>query len=154
MNFKPKSKEELETMNLLKPGIYHFRVANAKDKTSKNGNEMIEITLEVYDNEGHSRTMFDYLLEAMPQKLFAFCTTTGMEHFYHQGGLTANDCIDKSAYVEISVQKGKPNPQGGDYPDKNEVKRYMTKPATNSTPSVSAKKEVVDGPEFDDGIPF
>lgn len=153
MNFKPRTQEEIESMNLLIPGIYHFRVANAKDRTSKKGNEMIELNLEVFDNEGNSRMMFDYLLEAIPQKLYAFCHSTGMENFYHNGGLTAKDCIDKSAYVELSIEKGADNPQGGQYPDKNVVKKYMTKPVSGSAPTDYAAK--ADGAvPFDDDIPF
>ena len=151
MNFKPKSKEELETMNLLKPGIYQFTVANAKDRTSKNGNDMIELNLEVYDKEGNTRTMFDYLLEAMPQKLYAFCVSTGMENRYHEGSLTSSDCIGKMAYIEVSIQKGKENPQGGSYPDKNDVKKYMTKPVNGSAPIVA---ELYSKEEFDTEVPF
>lgn len=151
MNFKPKSKDELETMGLLKAGIYPFSVINAKDKTSKSGNEMIELTIEAYDNEGKSVHMFDYLLEAMPQKLFAFCSATGMEQRYHQGSLTSQDCIGRSAYVDIEIQKGKENPQGGTYPDKNSVKKYITKPVNNSVPEIYQKDAT---PAFDDEIPF
>lgn len=151
MKFAPKTKEELETLNLLKPGVYHFSVANAEDKVSKSGNEMIALTLEVYDNSSN-RNVFDYLLEAMPQKLHSFCEATNMLHQYQHGTLKAHECIGKSAYVELAIQKGKENPQGGNYPDKNEVKRYITK----SEKEAGEEKKAEDAkPVFvDDDIPF
>jgi hypothetical protein len=152
VNFQPKTKDELDSMGLLKAGTYPFSIINAKDKTSKNGNDMIELTIEAYDSEGKSSHIFDYLLEAMPQKLFAFCSATGMEHHYHRGSLTSNDCIGKTAYVEIEIQKGKENPQGGTYPDKNNVKKYTTKPVNSSTPEVYQTSS--SNNEFDDDIPF
>lgn len=152
MNFQPKTQAELDAMGLLKPGIYPFSVINAKDKTSKSGNDMIELTIEAYDNEGKSVHIFDYLLEAMPQKLYAFCSSTGMEHHYHKGSLTSHDCIGKSAYIEVEIQKGKENPHGGTYPDKNNVKKYITKPVSGSVPDIY--KIDNKAPDFDDDIPF
>ena len=150
MNFSPKTQAEIDAMGLIKAGTYPFAVSTAKDKISKSGNEMIELNLEVFDSEGKSHHMFDYLLEAMAGKLFAFCTSTGMEQKYHAGTLTSYDCIGRSGYVEIEIQKGKENPQGGTYPDKNSVKRYIVKPA-GAVPSVyqTASKE-----EFDSDVPF
>lgn len=144
MNFKPKSKEELETMTILQPGIYRFKVNAAKDKVSRNGNEMIELTLQVEDREGNNTLVFDYLLEAMMYKLFSFCEATGMEGKYHNGTLTAQDCIGKSAGVELTLRKGEPNPSGGMYADKNEVKKYIARGG-----SAQAEEE-----DFDDSIPF
>ena len=151
MNFSPKSKDELDAMGLIKAGTYPFQVAEAKDKISKSGNEMIQLNLEVFDNEGKSYRMFDYLLEAMAVKLFAFCTSTGMEQKYHAGTLSSHDCIGKSGYVDIEIQKGKENPQGGTYPDKNNVKKYILKPA-GAIPSVYQKDDKKE--EFDDDVPF
>jgi len=140
-------------MNLLKPGIYSFRVANAHEHTSKSGNEMIKLTLEVFDDEGKTYTMFDYLLEAMSTKLFSFCYATNLDGQYSNGVMTAQDCIGKCGYVHIRIQKGKESPQGGTYPDKNEVKSYMsTKPDAkrNAAPLISES----DANGFDDDLPF
>lgn len=150
MNFKPKTQEELDAMGIMPAGIYQFQVANAKDRISKNGNEMIELNLEIWDNEGNKRAMFDYLLEAMPHKLHGFCTSTGMEQRYHEGNLASQHCIGKGAYVELAIQKGKEKPEGGSYPDKNEVKKYMTKRVSGSKPMTQKEQDNA----FDDEIPF
>ena len=152
MQFCPKSKEEIDAMGLLKPGIYSFTVLNAREKVSKSGNDMIELTLEAYDREGKSVHIFDYLLEANIQKLFAFCSATGLEQKYHQGNLTSQDCIDKNAYIEVDLQKGKENPQGGTYPDKNNVKKYMAKNVVSPAHELYQARN--NEPEFDSDVPF
>lgn len=127
MRFQPKTKDELEAMNLVKPGIYKFTVLDAEDKKSKSGNEMIQLKLEVFDESGSPRHVFAFLLEAMANRLYEFCESTSMVNHYDNGTLRAVDCIGKSAWLELTIEKGKDNPQGGTYPDRNGVKKYMTK---------------------------
>jgi hypothetical protein len=157
MKFKPRTKEEIDSMNLIKAGVYSFRVANAAEQTSKSGNEMLKLTLEVFDEQGAPHTVFDYLLEAMPQKLYSFCHATNMTQQYQMGQMRDIDCIDKCAYVEITVEKGQPNPQGGVYADKNQVKCYLSSNDKKAKVSASVSSAVAAGkPDngFDDEIPF
>ena len=149
MRFKPKTTEELDSMNLMKPGIYSFRVANATEQISKSGNEMIKLTIEVYDDFGTTFTIFDYLLEAMAHKLNHFCESVGLYSKYQAGEMTSVDCIGKCGYVEIANQKGGENPTGGTYPDKNAVKDYVLKKPVKSG-ELPLGREV----PFDDQIPF
>lgn len=153
MRFTPKTAEELEALNLMKPGAYAFRVANAEDKVSKSGNEMIKLTLEVFSDAGQTYTVFDHLLEAMPSKLNAFCKSTKLTDKYSSGRLTSHDCIDRCGWLEIINKKGNENPQGGFYPDKNDVKTYLAdKPKGKEGQSVVQAKQEVEG--FDDDLPF
>ena len=159
MKFAPRTKDEIDAMSLLKPGIYHFSVANAEDAVSKSGNEMIKITLDVYDELGNTRQITDFLLEAMASKLFSFCQATNMTRYYQEGALKASDCLQASAYVEIGIQKGRDKPEGGTYSDRNEAKRYLSKeeaqqkmrPTDNKLPATS--QEPTPG-LIDDDIPF
>lgn len=152
MRFKPKTQEELDSMNLFKAGIYSFKVTNAQDQTSKSGNEMLKITLEIYDDMGNIHHLFDYLLEAMAHKLHSFCKSVGLLELYKNGALHSNDCIGKCGLVEIGIEKGKENPQGGFYADKNAVKKYLDeKSRQTSTPSTQSSKTESG---FDDDLPF
>lgn len=154
MRFTPQTKEELDSMNLMKAGVYSFRVANAQEQTSKSGNDMLKLTLEVFNDLGGTHSVFDYLLQAMPQKLYAFCYAVNLTAQYGAGMLTAQDCIGKCAYVDIVVKKGNDNPQGGTYPDRNEVKTYMSMaPATKAKPNVATPGYDPNKP-FDDDLPF
>lgn len=123
MRFQKFSEEELTRANLIDPGQYKFRVAEAKDKISKNGSEMIELKLAVTDIEGKERTIFCYLLEAMPHLVKHFCDTTGLEMKYNDGTLLAIDCERKQGYVEIAIGKGK-DKNGNDI-NRNNVKDFI-----------------------------
>jgi hypothetical protein len=150
MKFLPKSDSELNNMNLIDPGIYPFEIVSASDKLSRNGNEMIEIKLKIWDSKGCEKIIFDYLLEAMSYKLKHFAESTGLIEEYEKGELIADDCIGKQGILELIIQKGKQKPDGGFYQDKNSVKDYfMTEKGAVKHAVSDAKSET-----FDDTMPF
>ena len=150
MRFTPKAEEELNTFKLLPEGMYPFRVIKSEDMLSNNGNDMIKITLLIFHGEGKTITIYDYLLEKLAYKLRHFCESVGILEKYQLGILEAHDCESREGYVHIKIEKGKEKPEGGNYPDKNVVKDYVT----------GEKKEYVDlnklgvDPKFNDVIPF
>lgn len=125
MKFKPQSEQELQSMSLIDPGLYSFEVAEAQDKLSKKGSEMIELKLKVWDSNGVERVVFDYLLEAMSYKLRHFAECAGILDKYEAGQLIAADCLNRRGKVELIIQEGKPKPEGGYYDNKNSVKDYV-----------------------------
>ena len=146
MNFTPKSEEEIQSANLLQPGIYNFLVSKAEDTTSKSGNEMIKLTLTVWDNNGHEHIVFDYLLEAIAYKVRHFSDATSLLDKYLSGCLNAEDCLGKSGHVSIIIQDGAAKGDGTNYPNRNAVKDYIKK---ENSPVVSNSEEFKD-----DEIPF
>lgn len=152
MQFTPKSESELQQSLLLEAGLYPFQVMHAEDAISKSGNEMIKLTLKVWNKDGSERVIYDYLLEAMAFKLRHFCASAGLIGNYEAGNLKAADCIGKLGKVDIIMQSGQPNPMGGYYPDKNSVKDYLA-PDKGSMTMPLAKK-VVNGDFIDDDLPF
>lgn len=124
MRFSPKTEDDVRPSFLLKPGECDFTVVNAEDQTSTAGNDMIKLTLEVYDAEGRKAVIFDYLLESMAQKLRHFCYGTNQGQRYEQGDLTAADCDGKSGRCIVRTEKDKT----GEYPDKNKIADYVAAP--------------------------
>jgi hypothetical protein len=128
MHFTPLSDDEIKYMGMIEPGIYDFDVVAALDEISKtSGQEQIKLTLLVFENSGKEHTLFDYLTThpSMRFKVKHFCEVAGILNQYDAGDLAASDCINKSGKVEIQMQKGKPNPKGGNYPDRPNVKDYV-----------------------------
>ncbi len=126
MQFNPRSEKELQQDNerLLLPARkepYPARVKSAADKVSKKGNEMIEINLTVFADDGTTRFVTDYLMEAMMHKLFHFAEATGLMDAYSQGTICADDCEGKELFVKIGVE-----PASGDFAAKNVVKDYFS----------------------------
>lgn len=127
MNFKPKTEKELQEDNerLLLPARkepYPATVSEAVDKVSKSGNEMIEIKLKVYADDGTHRFVTDYLMAAMMHKLFHFAEATGIMDAYSAGTICADDCNGREVFVKIGI-----DPASGNYAAKNVVKDYFSK---------------------------
>lgn len=110
---------------MLPEGIYDYQVAYAEDKISHAGNEYIFLKLSVYDIQGRERLIFTNL--AFIKLLKHFCDAHGLQEKYKNGELLAEDCLGKIGKCEIGIEKGKANPNGGFYSDKNIVKDYFYK---------------------------
>lgn len=145
MKLTPMSDEQLAVMNLIPEGQHQFEVINAEDTQSKSGNDMIKLTLTVWDAEGKQHTVFDYLLEAMPKKLKHFAKHCGLIVKYESGELLADDCIGKCGLLELSIQEDKT----GKYQPRNSVVDYL-----ESKGFVNHDKSVTESDLFNDSIPF
>lgn len=132
MRFAPKTEQELQVMTLLEPGAYQFQVSTATNERSKSGNEMIKLTLNIWDKKGNAHFIYDYLLEAMATKLRHFCESTGLIDKYEIGEINPIDCMNRQGYVDLIIQEGKIKNNGERYPNRNVVKDYIKKSDTQS----------------------
>jgi hypothetical protein len=155
MQFQAKTEKQINEENLIPEGVYPFDVMNADNKTSKAGNEMIELELRIYCADGRERSLNDWLMPKMAFKLFHFCAYCGLSQQYDAGTLTAADCVGKSGFVKIGIQADKQ----GQYPDRNSVKDYVRpEPKLGSAkiaPAPLTEKQignVTEGPAED--VPF
>lgn len=150
MNFKPKTEKEINEANLIPAGDYAFEVLDAIADQSNAGNDMITLTLRIFVGEG-SRQLNDYLMEKVAYKLFHFCSYMGLSKQYTDGTLKPEDCLGKTGYLSIGIQKGKKKDDGSGevWPDRNSVKDYIRTPAMKSGQVVASK---VTGPDED--VPF
>lgn len=128
MKYTPKSEAELEkekqdalNASLLPNGEYDFEVLQTSDKASSSGAEMITLKLNIFDNEGNGRIIFDYLTEAMGWKIRHAADACGLLATYEAGSLSAASFEFATGKVKIKTQKGNkeyPNP-------KNVVEDYV-----------------------------
>jgi hypothetical protein len=125
MRFTPRTDQEIAEANLLPAGEYDYEVAQAHDKKSSAGNEMIELKLRIFFDEGE-RTVTDYLLEATAGKLKHFCYSHGMGQHYENGTLQASDCTMLTGKCKLKIEKGK-----NGYADKNAVADYLVSAIAN-----------------------
>lgn len=152
--FNPMTENEIKKMNLINEGKYQFEVIKSSIKTSDAGNQMIEVYLKIYDENGNTRFLYDYLmsLPTMIYKLHHFCMSVGMENEYKNGSLKIEDLVNKGGIVHIKIKKNQVNPEGGTFPEKNFVRDYLTKEDFKED-----KKEVFDfkaDKDLNDDIPF
>ena len=145
MRVTPKTEDELT--GLLDDGEYDFEVLDAEDTKSKKGNEMIALQLKVFDGNGGSRLVWDYLLESVGYKVRHIADATGLIRSYEAGALMATDLEGKCGRVKIGTQAA----QGG-YQAKNVVKDYIKIGVEQSAPA--RKKLATVAADLDDEIPF
>jgi hypothetical protein len=139
MKFTPKSDKEIEEDGLLPKGTYDYEIIEATDKTSKSGNDMIELKLLFFHGESGSRTIRDYLLEAMAGKLKHFCVSHRLIREYDNGTLRAEACVGLSGRALVGIEKDK----SGKYPDKNTVLDYVvTKVTAPAAPNGITNEDV------------
>jgi hypothetical protein len=153
MRFAPKTDEEIATDNLLAAGEYDFEVRGAVDDVSKKGNDMIKLTLAVFDDAGSFRTITDYLLESLAYKLKHACEAVGLSAAYEAGEVEALDFVGKSGRCKVKVDPAKDG-----YPAKNSIADYIgvkqvAKPASRP-PAARQPVGAGVGPDLDDEIPF
>ena len=148
MKFTPKTEKEIAEENLWQPGEYSFEVLEAADKVSKAGNEMIELKLKVYADDGGYIFVNDYLMDTVAYKLRHAADACACLAKYETGMLQADDFKAKAGRLKLKIQKDK----SGTYPDKNVVGDYVKsgKESSNGVAQVASASV----PLPDDSIPF
>lgn len=128
-NYKPMTADEAAKLSLRPEGLYAFDVATAESKTSKTGNPMIALSLNFFDAEGDRFSVKDWLVHSdsrwAEKKCYDFAYAVGIEAAYSAGTMTAEDCLGRSGFAFVNIQKGKAKEDGsGNFPDRNGVKYY------------------------------
>jgi len=147
MKVTPRTDKELKEMNIWQPGSYYFKIIEeiaigqnlyrTQEAVSKNGNEMIRLVLQVFNDEGHFITILDHLLDSvMPHKLKHAAQACNLLDKYESGELNAEDFIGKTGKLSLGIDKDK----SGQYPDRNGVKDYIV--LTTQTEEGSLEDEI------------
>jgi hypothetical protein len=153
-NYKPKTEEQLAQEGLIPSGtVCDCEVAEAIDKPSKAGNPMITLKLNVFDENGAMRVVFDYIVPSTnfgERKLRHASDAFGLMDKYEAGTVWADDFMHQMGKIEIG--QSKPTP---DYPmPKNIVTDYIGR--EEATEMQEQKKTVKKSSktDIDDSIPF
>jgi hypothetical protein len=143
LEFTPKTEKEILEENLWPEGDYSFTILTAAEKLSKKSQSpMIELTLEIYNDEGKSRKITDYLMVSGAWKLRKACEACGLLAKYEMGSLEDYMFTGKSGILKLNIQKD----TTGQYPDKNSVASYVV-------PKIEKDKKAALFPKIDDEIP-
>ena len=130
MKFTPKTEEQLqnERFRLLDKGEYGFEIVGSVDEVSKKGNEMIKLTVKLYEGAEAVGQVFDYLLESIGYKLRHAACACGLDAQYNSGNLQAQDFDGRTGRCVVGVQKDKT----GQYADRNVVEDYIPRKAAGA----------------------
>ncbi|HEY4831965.1 MAG TPA: hypothetical protein VIH61_05325 [Waddliaceae bacterium] len=150
MSYTPKSDEQLDKEGLMQPQTCDFEIKEATQGPSKSsGNLMITLALKVFDAEGNSQTVWDYIVFGtnFGERKFKYAAKAcGLLNEYNAGTLVYTDFEGKNGKCEIAIQEA----QNG-YGAKNIIKEYIDKEGIGEAP---VKKEKPEDDPFGDSIPF
>jgi hypothetical protein len=153
VKFTPKTAKEIAEAGLWPIGEYSFEVIEGADKHSKSGNEMIELKVKVYNDNGGYRIFTDYLLESMAFKLRHAAECCDLLDNYEQGHLMGADFVGKAGVLKIKIEKDK----SGQYPDRNAIGDYVVEKGAGSSAGASMDPQAPQkstAAELDDEIPW
>ena len=145
-----------ERYQLLSDGDYQGVIKKATCKTSYSGNNMLELEVDIYDENGKVHPIKDFLVftKSMLWKVIHCTQSSGTFEQYEQKKLTPELLENKNIIASIRIQKGSEipierlngKPEGSKYPDKNVVLDYIKKEGFE----VKQKEEDI----FDDDLAF
>ena len=148
-----------ERFNLLREGEYDAVISASQDKQSaSSGNPMMDLTLQVFDDNGRSRDVRDFLVftKSMMWKVINFANSAGLMVPYEAGRLCSDVAVGNRVRVKITVEPGSLIPQdklngkpmGSRYPDKNKVQDYIKRDAAKPK-----EQPILNDPFEDDDLP-
>lgn len=148
-----------ERYQLLNDGMYPAVIKRVEHKVSSTGNNMYELDLDVYDENGRNHFIRDYVVftRSMSWKVIHFADSTGTLAEYESKKFTPDLLLNKSCVVMLKTQQGgeipseklNGKPVGSRYPDKNVIQDYVKK-----CDQVAQKKVANSDLPFNDDLPF
>ena len=136
--FQPKTEREL--VDLLDAGDGDFEIIDAKDRESKKGSPMIELKLNVFDANGKSKHVYDYLVltehNLCQRKIRNCCYAVGLDKQYESGSLSSVDFAGKKGKLTIDIDDKDPA-----YPPKNIIRDYIGRDKIAKTESKEEFKD-------------
>lgn len=150
MRFTPKTEAEVnqeieERKAKFKPwarGKYDCEIRTAVEGVSKSsGKEMITLNVEVFDAEGNNKFLDFYVTES---SLFATAKAFGLMDKYNIGELSDTDFERKTGQAQLTIKKGDRAPDGGFYPDKNQIQHFVEPEVTSSKGVVQHRDDLAD----------
>ena len=135
----------------LPEGIYDFVVADANDKQSQSGNDMIELQLIIKGPDGQENKVYDNLVFTPKAfwKIDTFRLCTGDKLVAGQSvEFDATDCLERTGKCHVIVDKYEGR-------ERNKVGEYLEPAAAGNsqTPQQAANARKPASPPADDDIP-
>ena len=157
MSFEYEVMTEQEAMSerfqLLKEGVYEGVITSSEDKNSSKGNPMMDMTVTVFDKNGKSFEIRDFLVfsKVCMWKVVHFVESADCAKEYQDGKFCSEIAINKRVLVKVGVEPGalipedklNGKPLGSKYFDKNKIEDYLKKDQLNSVDN-----------ELNDDVPF
>ena len=132
MRFNPLNEEEAakQSSGLFDPGLYDYEIAEAAETTSNSGNDMIKLTVLVFDRNGDHKRIWFYLVNTQKSqwKIREFARSCGLLDSYNNGSLSETECVGCTGQCELGIE-----PAQGQWPAKNVISSWLPKKTARGT---------------------
>ena len=125
----------IERFQLLKEGEYDAIISASHDKSSSTGNPMMDMTVSVFDENGKSHDVRDFLVftKTMMWKVVHCADSAGVLPEYESQKFCSDAVIGKRVRVKVAMEEGSVIPDdklngklpGSKYPNKNKIEDYI-----------------------------
>lgn len=122
------TEEQIAEAGLMTEGIRDFTITKATEKQSAKGNDMFELDLSVYDDEGNPRNVRDWVMPLFPKKFKHLHDALGLLDVYAKGETTSEDLEGKSGKLMLKIGEPRKDKNGLDV-RYNEVADYVKRTA-------------------------
>lgn len=152
MRFTPKSDEQIEAEKAERLAAYQpwpaglvcdYEIKEAIEATSKAGNDMIKVHVDVYNDKGDVRGIIMYFGDWNDYHFSRINRDR-----YEAGQVDPEDLLGRTGKCVLGIEKGGLKDDGTRYADKNNIREFL-KPAAPIKKSIKASD-----PELNDSIPF
>jgi hypothetical protein len=150
MKYDYKSPEQLEAERpKLQEGLAQFEITKSEDAVSKtSGNPMISLQFKVWDVNGKTGVVFDYITSAQSYKIKALCYAIGKPEWYAMDyDLQAHELVGFAGKCMLK-NEASTNPA---YSDKMKIHYYVEKEESSTLVPPHAQENE---PFIDDDISF
>lgn len=149
IEFNPMTDEEARKAesNCFDEGTYQFLVIECEARTSKKGNAMLAVVLEVRTDIGKRKVRDWVMLDGqMAWQLKKFCECIGLADKYASGKLDEDEMVGLFGVAEFYIE------EDAQYGDKNRVGKYLP---SDGPPKREKKSPAENAEQIDeDDIPF
>lgn len=139
MEYTPQSEKDIRSKMVLTPGIYDFEVVKAIEKQSKNGNDMIELTVRVFPADDTApRLVRDWLVAGSglgELKINRFCHATGLQDDYFAGRFNALSCEGATGKLRTTITSDEK------YGDQCSIRDYLVEKKSEAAPAKQSAKQ-------------
>jgi hypothetical protein len=168
MRYTPYTEAQIQSLNVMEPGVYTFQVLEAittdnynNQLKDKNGVDLAKLKLLVWDKDNRERTLYTYISGDgnFAYKLRHFAKTIGMIQQYEDGIFDINQSIGKSGHADLVIKKGtlKTDGSGEMWADRNDVKDFVITANGDvvNHAHATSQPQVPNGlQELEDDVPF
>lgn len=109
------TEEEIAKAALLPEGTYDFTIIEVNEYVSDKGNATFKIKHNIFEPEGKTRVIYDWVTPAWPKKFKHLHDACGLIDLYNSKQAKPEDFVDKSGKLILGV--------GEPYKDKNGLDR-------------------------------